>query len=85
MDTLTIYAISPQQSKTVVSEVKAVGPVRTHTNQLLVEFRSDCDTSLGGFRGVLTTVKSEENSINQSGVNQFNVNNKSLRNNSRFY
>ena len=24
MDTLTIYAISPQQSKTVVSEVKAV-------------------------------------------------------------
>ena len=61
MDTLTVYAISPQLSKTVVSEVKAVGHVHTHTNQLLVEFRSDCDISLDGFRGVLTTVKSKDN------------------------
>jgi len=60
MDSLKLYSISSGHSETVVSEIRSVGPVKTKTNQLLVEFRSDCDGSIGGFRGVLTAVALEE-------------------------
>jgi len=60
MDSLKLYSISSGQSETVVSEIRSVGPVKTKTNQLLVEFRSDCDGSIGGFRGILTAVALEE-------------------------
>jgi len=60
MDSLKLYSISSGQSETVVSEIRSVGPVKTNTNQLLVEFRSDCDGSFTGFRGVLTAVALEE-------------------------
>ena len=61
MDTLTIYSIAGD--KTVVSQVNAIGPIETQTNQLLIEFRSDCDTSFSGFRGVLTAVKAESRQV----------------------
>jgi len=60
MDSLKLYSISSGQSETVVSEIRSVGPVKTQTNQLLVEFRSDCDSSFAGFRGILTAVALEE-------------------------
>jgi len=60
MDSLKLYSISSGHSETVVSEIRSVGPVKTKTNQLLVEFRSDCDGSFNGFRGILTAVALEE-------------------------
>jgi len=70
MDSLKLYSISSGQSETVVSEIRSVGPVKTKTNQLLVEFRSDCDGSFTGFRGVLTAVALEEHQTTLSDATE---------------
>ena len=59
LDELSLFSISSDESQTLIKEIRSVGTIETKTNQLLIVFRSDCDTSLGGFRGILTAVKSE--------------------------
>jgi len=68
LDRLTLLSISSSQSASVVEEIRpitSVGTVETGTNQLLIRFRTDCDTSLSGFRGVLTAVRSGDSTSTQ--------------------
>jgi len=58
-DRLALLAVKNDGSKQLLVEVDAVGTYQTNTNQLLVLFRSDCDTSMNGFRALITTVKTE--------------------------
>ena len=83
IDTLNINFFSLQKSKTVVSEVKEVGPVGTHINQLLVELRTDCYTSFSGLRRVVTTSIKSTNASAPKTTDTVSITN--LRNNSTFY
>merc|ERR1719427_649981 len=71
LDRLTLLSISSSQSESTVEEIRqitSVGTVETGTNQLLIRFRTDCDTSLSGFRGVLTAVRSGDSTSAQQNT-----------------
>ena len=55
--------ISFDESQTLISEVNSVGTIETKTNQLLIVFITDYDTSYSGFKGTLTAVKSESQEV----------------------
>merc|ERR1719427_433877 len=71
LDRLMLLSISSSQSESIVEEIRpitSVGTVETGTNQLLMRFQSDCDTSLSGFRGVLTAVRSGDSTSTQQST-----------------
>ena len=59
-DPLSLFAISSDGSKTIITQVTTVGMIETNTNQLLISFRSYCNTTCSSFGGILTVVRSED-------------------------
>ena len=56
-DSLNLFDVSSEGPRRLISEISAVGTTETNTNNLLLRFRSDCDSTFSGFRAVLTAVK----------------------------
>ena len=55
-DGLNFYDLS-EGSRRLISEVSGLGTTETNTNNLLMVFKSDCDSNFSGFRAVLTAVE----------------------------
>jgi len=55
-DGLNFYDLS-EGSRRLISEASGLGTTETNTNNLLMVFKSDCDSNFSGFRAVLTAVE----------------------------
>ena len=51
-----MFDVSSESPRRLIAEVSGLGTIKTNTNNLLVVFRSDCDSSFAGFRAVLNAV-----------------------------
>ena len=52
-----MFDVSTENPRKLITEVSGLGTIKTNTNNLLVVFRSDCDSSFAGFRAVLKAVE----------------------------
>ena len=59
-DSLILFDVSSEGHRSLISEISAAGTTETNTNNLLLSFRSDCDSNFSGFRAVLTIVEKNE-------------------------
>ena len=66
-DGLNLFDLS-EGSRRLISEVSGLGTTETNTNNLLMKFKSDCDSNFSGFRAVLTAVKKNDAQETTSSV-----------------
>ena len=55
-DDVTLFDVT-EGSRRLISEVSGLGTTETNTNNLMINFQSDCDVTMSGFRAVVSTFK----------------------------
>jgi len=57
LDRIVLISAPPGGDKKLIKEISCRGLTETHTNDLVVTFRSDCDVTARGFRASVTVVE----------------------------